>query len=101
MKAYAFGFPKIGEKREFKKALEDFWKGKITEEQFEEEMNKLRMYMVENYRKNVDVIPSNELSYYDFVLDTAVMVGQFRRGSVSTEDFQRTSIWRAVERLWK
>jgi 5-methyltetrahydropteroyltriglutamate--homocysteine methyltransferase len=75
LKAYAFGFPKIGEKREFKKALEDFWKGKITEEQFEEEMNKLRMYMVENYRKNVDVIPSNELSYYDFVLDTAVMVG--------------------------
>ncbi|WP_233185692.1 5-methyltetrahydropteroyltriglutamate--homocysteine S-methyltransferase [Thermotoga sp. SG1] len=72
---YAFGFPKIGEKREFKKALENFWKGKITEEELKEEMNRLRMYMVENYRANVDVIPSNELSYYDFVLDTAIMVG--------------------------
>jgi 5-methyltetrahydropteroyltriglutamate--homocysteine methyltransferase len=72
---YAFGFPKIGEKREFKKALEDFWKGKITENQFKEEMSELRMYMVENYRTNVDVVPSNELSYYDFVLDTAIMVG--------------------------
>jgi len=75
LKVYAFGFPKIGEKREFKKALEDFWKGKITENQFKEEMSELRMYMVENYRTNVDVVPSNELSYYDFVLDTAIMVG--------------------------
>ncbi|MFN3813691.1 MAG: 5-methyltetrahydropteroyltriglutamate--homocysteine S-methyltransferase, partial [Aquificaceae bacterium] len=32
-------------------------------------------WMIDNYRDNVDIFPSGELSYYDFVLDTAVMVG--------------------------
>jgi 5-methyltetrahydropteroyltriglutamate--homocysteine methyltransferase len=74
MKTLAYGFPKLGEKREFKSLLENFWKGKIDESQFVDGMNNLRRWMVENYRQNVDIIPSNELPYYDFVLDTAVML---------------------------
>ncbi|MFP3254726.1 MAG: hypothetical protein RXN95_06615, partial [Hydrogenobaculum sp.] len=38
MKALAYGYPKLGEKREFKNALESFWKKAITEEQFYEQM---------------------------------------------------------------
>jgi hypothetical protein len=34
MKTLAYGFPKLGEKREFKSLLENFWKGKIDETQF-------------------------------------------------------------------
>ncbi len=75
MKAIAFGFPKLGEKREFKRILESFWKGEIREEELHAGMRDLAVWRAELYREHVDIIPSNELSYYDFMLDTAVMVG--------------------------
>ncbi len=75
VRTYAFGFPKLGEKREFKKLLEDFWKGKIGQEELVRGMEELNLKRAELYSQNVDLIPSNELSYYDFMLDTAVMVG--------------------------
>ncbi len=75
MRTIAFGFPKLGEKREFKKLLEDFWKGKITEEELHAGMRDLNLWRAEVYAKHVDLIPSNELSYYDHMLDTALMLG--------------------------
>ncbi|MDQ7038895.1 MAG: 5-methyltetrahydropteroyltriglutamate--homocysteine S-methyltransferase [Aquificota bacterium] len=75
MKAIAFGYPKLGEKREFKRLLEDFWKGKITEEELHAGMRDLNLQRARLYSEFVDLIPSNELSYYDFMLDTALMVG--------------------------
>ena len=75
MKALAFGFPKLGEKREFKRLLESFWRGKISEEELHAGMRDLALWRAELYRENADLIPSNELSYYDFMLDTALMVG--------------------------
>jgi 5-methyltetrahydropteroyltriglutamate--homocysteine methyltransferase len=75
MKAIAFGFPKLGDKREFKKLLEDFWRGKISEEELHAGMGDLALWRAELYREKVDLVPSNELSYYDFMLDTALMVG--------------------------
>jgi len=75
MKTLAYGFPKLGDKREFKNLLESFWEGKISEEEFTKGMDLLRDWMIENYRAYVELFPSNELSYYDFILDTALMVG--------------------------
>jgi len=75
METLAYGFPKLGEKREFKNLLENYWKGKISEEDLIKGMNALRDWMVGLYKDAVDLFPSNELSYYDFMLDTAIMVG--------------------------
>ncbi|RLJ70815.1 methionine synthase (B12-independent) [Hydrogenivirga caldilitoris] len=75
MRAVAFGFPKLGEKREFKSLLENYWKGRINEGELHAGMRDLALWRANLYRENVDVIPSNELSYYDFMLDTALMVG--------------------------
>ncbi len=75
MKTLAFGFPKLGEKREFKKLLENFWKGSITEEELHAGMRDLNLWKINLYKENVDIVPSNELSYYDHMLDTALMVG--------------------------
>ena len=75
MKAVAFGFPKLGEKREFKRLLEDFWRGRITEEELHKGMKDLNLKRANVYSEFVDLIPSNELSYYDFMLDTALMLG--------------------------
>ncbi|MFN3598651.1 MAG: 5-methyltetrahydropteroyltriglutamate--homocysteine S-methyltransferase [Aquificaceae bacterium] len=75
MKTLAYGFPKLGEKREFKSLLEDFWKGKISEKDFIEGMNSLRVWMASLYSGHVDLYPSGDLSYYDFMLDMAITLG--------------------------
>ncbi len=75
MKTLAYGYPKLGEKREFKSLLENFWKGKISQEEFLEGMYNLETQIVQTYSNYIDMKPSNELSFYDFMLDAAVMVG--------------------------
>jgi len=75
MKTWAFGYPKLGEKREYKKLLEGFWGGKITEEEFLKGIEELEKYRLETYKQFVDSIPVGELNLYDFMLDTALMFG--------------------------
>ncbi|ARK30245.1 5-methyltetrahydropteroyltriglutamate--homocysteine S-methyltransferase [Halalkalibacter krulwichiae] len=70
------GYPRIGEKREWKKTLEAFWKGKITEASFEKVMKSYRLqYLNNQIERNLDYIPVGDFSLYDHVLDTAVMFG--------------------------
>jgi 5-methyltetrahydropteroyltriglutamate--homocysteine methyltransferase len=70
------GTPRIGPRRELKLALESFWSGKLGEEDLRESARALR---AENWSRQralgVTVIPSNDFSLYDHVLDTSVMVG--------------------------
>ena len=70
------GTPRIGPRRELKTALENFWAGKNDEKSLLETAAKLR---AENWARQkargVTVIPSNDFSFYDQVLDTSVMVG--------------------------
>ena len=75
MRTWAFGYPKLGEKREYKKLLEGFWNGKITEEEFLKGIEDLERYRLETYRQYVDSVPVGELNLYDFMLDTALMLG--------------------------
>jgi 5-methyltetrahydropteroyltriglutamate--homocysteine methyltransferase len=76
MKTFVTGFPRIGEQRELKFALERFWKG---EETFTEVQNvasalKKRHW---NYQKkaNIDAISINDFSLYDNTLDTMIALG--------------------------
>ena len=70
------GFPRIGPKRELKKALEDHWSGKRGEAELLDAGRAIRR---ENWilqkQLALDHIPSNDFSFYDHVLDTAAMVG--------------------------
>lgn len=70
------GYPRIGEKREWKKALEQFWAGKISEETFLKEMEHRRLLHLQKQRdQGIDLIPVGDFSLYDHVLDTSVMFG--------------------------
>ncbi|HET7580247.1 MAG TPA: 5-methyltetrahydropteroyltriglutamate--homocysteine S-methyltransferase [Bacillales bacterium] len=70
------GYPRIGEKREWKKALEKFWSGKWDEERFGQEMEHRRLVHLQQQRQQgIDLIPVGDFSLYDHVLDTAVMFG--------------------------
>jgi len=75
VKTYAYGFPRIGKNREYKKVIESFWKNKIDENDLVSELQHLEGEMENTYSKNVDSHPSNEMTMYDKMLDTAIMLG--------------------------
>ncbi|MFK2824471.1 5-methyltetrahydropteroyltriglutamate--homocysteine S-methyltransferase [Bacillus sp. B190/17] len=70
------GYPRIGENREWKKALESFWAGKVSEQQLLEEMESIRLTHLKKQKdKGIDQIPVGDFTFYDQVLDTAAMFG--------------------------
>ncbi|TPG11774.1 5-methyltetrahydropteroyltriglutamate--homocysteine S-methyltransferase [Rhodanobacter glycinis] len=68
------GFPRIGLKRELKRALESHWRGAIGGETL---LDTARLLRARHWRLAVDagadVVPCNDFSLYDQVLDTAVL----------------------------
>ncbi len=70
------GFPRIGPRRELKTAIEAYWAGKIDQTQLLDTAMNLRAATWERQKAaGIAVIPSNDFSLYDQVLDTSVMVG--------------------------
>ncbi|WP_316754570.1 5-methyltetrahydropteroyltriglutamate--homocysteine S-methyltransferase [Streptomyces herbicida] len=75
-RATVYGYPRQGLGRELKKAIEGYWKGRVS-------ADALRATAVELRRTNwrqlaeagIDEVPTGDFSYYDHVLDTTVMVG--------------------------
>lgn len=76
IKSSHLGYPRIGERREWKKALEAFWAGKIGETDFLDQMEQIRLsHLQKQKEKGIDLIPVGDFSFYDHMLDTAVMFG--------------------------
>lgn len=70
------GFPRMGTHRQWKKALESYWAGQSTLVELRDAARAIRRANWELQRDlGVDIIPSNDFSFYDHVLDTAVMLG--------------------------
>jgi 5-methyltetrahydropteroyltriglutamate--homocysteine methyltransferase len=70
------GFPRIGPRRELKTATEAYWAGRIDEATLIETARALRAATWDRQKAaGIDVIPSNDFSLYDQVLDTSVMLG--------------------------
>ncbi|GGX36024.1 5-methyltetrahydropteroyltriglutamate--homocysteine S-methyltransferase [Streptomyces noursei] len=75
-RATVYGYPRQGRHRELKKAVEGYWKGKVTADALTETARTLRRA---HWRQLADAgiheVPTGDFSYYDHVLDTSVMVG--------------------------
>ncbi len=68
------GFPRIGENRELKRALESFWAGKISQNELEKVAKELRAkHWAE--QKELENVCVNDFSFYDNVLDLAYALG--------------------------
>ncbi|WP_180903432.1 5-methyltetrahydropteroyltriglutamate--homocysteine S-methyltransferase [Martelella soudanensis] len=79
--AASLGFPRIGARRELKFALESFWAGKSGAAALLDTAEHLRRRnWLTQQEKGIAIIPSNDFSLYDHVLDTAVMVGAIPEG---------------------
>ncbi|WP_431040928.1 5-methyltetrahydropteroyltriglutamate--homocysteine S-methyltransferase [Streptomyces sp. P1-3] len=75
-RATVYGYPRQGPNRELKKAVEGYWKGRVSADALRECAAALRR---SNWRQLADAgvheVPTGDFSYYDHVLDTSVMVG--------------------------
>lgn len=76
IKAANLGFPRIGLKRELKKATESYWKGEIDYAALRNVGAELRARHWKLQKDaGIDIIPSNDFSFYDQMLDMTAMVG--------------------------
>lgn len=76
MQTHNLGYPRIGSQRELKKASENFWAGKISESQLLAEATAIRAVNWKLQKEaEISLIPSNDFSFYDHVLDASLMVG--------------------------
>jgi 5-methyltetrahydropteroyltriglutamate--homocysteine methyltransferase len=74
--ATILGSPRIGPNRELKRAVEKYWAGNLDRGELESVAAKLRRDTWESLAAaGLDSVPVNTFSYYDQVLDTAVLVG--------------------------
>ncbi|GAA2692219.1 5-methyltetrahydropteroyltriglutamate--homocysteine S-methyltransferase [Streptomyces lunalinharesii] len=75
-RATVYGYPRQGQRRELKQAVEGYWKGRVTADALRATAAELRRG---NWQDLVDAgiheVPTGDFSYYDHVLDTSVMVG--------------------------
>jgi 5-methyltetrahydropteroyltriglutamate--homocysteine methyltransferase len=73
---HTLGYPRIGEKRELKKATEAYWQGRLPRAELERVGQSLRRQnWLTQQRAGVDLIPSNDFSFYDQMLDLTCLVG--------------------------
>ena len=69
------GFPRIGQNRELKKIIEAYWKGAASLDEVRGTAEELRAkHWKLQAQAGVDLIPSNDFSYYDQMLDTAILL---------------------------
>ncbi|RYE08784.1 MAG: 5-methyltetrahydropteroyltriglutamate--homocysteine S-methyltransferase, partial [Sphingobacteriaceae bacterium] len=70
------GYPRVGANRQLKKACEQYWSGKISSKELFTAAQKISN---ENWQlqldAGIDLIPCNDFSFYDQVLDMSLLLG--------------------------
>lgn len=76
IRTHNLGYPRIGEKRELKKATEAYWRGEIALEELTRVGAQLRKsHWLAQKEAGIELIPSNDFSFYDQVLDMTCLLG--------------------------
>lgn len=99
---HILGFPRVGLRRELKKAQESYWAGKITQEELLATGRELRArHWQQQKEAGVDLLPVGDFAWYDHVLTTSLMLGnvparhQNKDGSVDVDTLFRIGRGRA------
>ena len=92
LKTASLGFPRMGRNRELKFVLESYWKGTLSEADLLTTAKRLRSeHWLLQKTAGISIIPSNDFSFYDQVLDTLVLIGatpeRFGNQSVSLSQY--------------
>ncbi|MBD0831754.1 5-methyltetrahydropteroyltriglutamate--homocysteine S-methyltransferase [Aestuariibaculum sediminum] len=99
MKTTILGYPRIGAQRELKKACEAYWKKTITKKELLKTAKTLKKqnWLIQK-ELGIDLIPSNDFSLYDQVLDTCLSVGCIPQRYKSIEQTNDLELYFAMAR---
>ncbi|RUS45491.1 5-methyltetrahydropteroyltriglutamate--homocysteine S-methyltransferase [Cohnella sp. AR92] len=76
VKTAGLGYPRIGEKREWKLLLESYWSGKTEREEFLNQMKELRIRRLRRLQASgIDYVPVGDFTLYDSMLDHSTAFG--------------------------
>lgn len=99
---HTLGFPRVGLRRELKKAQESYWAGNSTQEDLLAVGRELRArHWQQQKQAGVDRVPVGDFAWYDHVLTTSLMLGnvparhQNKDGSVDLDTLFRLGRGRA------
>src|SRR2546430_419021 len=74
--SHNLGFPHLGAARELKRATEGYWSGKVSQTDLLKTGAALReRHWRLQQDAGIDLVPTNDFSYYDRVLDACTLVG--------------------------
>lgn len=99
---HTLGFPRVGLRRELKKAQESYWAGNSTQEELLAVGRELRARHWQQQRQaGVDLLPVGDFAWYDHVLTTSLLLGnvparhQNQEGTVDLDTLFRIARGRA------
>lgn len=99
---HTLGFPRVGLKRELKRAQEDYWAGKIDQAALLETGRELRArHWQQQKDAGVNLLPVGDFAWYDQVLTTSLLLGnvpprhQNEDGSIDLDTLFRVARGRA------
>ncbi len=99
---HTLGFPRVGLRRELKKAQESYWAGNSTQEELLAVGRELRARHWEQQKQaGVDRVPVGDFAWYDHVLTTSLLLGnvparhQNKEGSIDLDTLFRLGRGRA------
>lgn len=99
---HTLGFPRVGLRRELKKAQESYWAGHSTQEELLAVGRELRArHWQQQQQAGVDLVPVGDFAWYDHVLTTSLLLGnvparhQNANGSIDLDTLFRLGRGRA------
>ncbi|MQY27351.1 5-methyltetrahydropteroyltriglutamate--homocysteine S-methyltransferase [Nocardia aurantia] len=85
--ATVLGAPRIGPRRELKRAVESYWAGRVDAAELHRVSAALRTAQLTSMRDaGLDSVPVGTFSYYDHMLDTAVLLGALPQRVLDIDD---------------
>lgn len=73
---HTLGFPRIGLRRELKKAQESYWAGALSREALFEAGRELRArHWQQQSDAGINILPVGDFAWYDHVLGTSLLLG--------------------------
>ena len=85
------GLPRMGINRELKKACENYWANKISREELFKTGYKIRCTNLQlQLDAGIDLIPCNDFSYYDHILDMSLIVGNIPERYLEIPDLKNS-----------
>jgi 5-methyltetrahydropteroyltriglutamate--homocysteine methyltransferase len=76
MQTHNLGYPRLGANRKLKKVIESYWKDEVSKQKLIESTEALRVvHWTRQKQAGIDLVPSNDFSMYDQVLDMALLLG--------------------------